>query len=73
MVHQTAGDQGAPGWVSWLNVRLLISSQVMRWSPESVSVLSMVSACPSLSAPSLPLTLSLSNKKRDQDSRQIQD
>ena len=50
---------GAPGWLSWLSVRLLISAQVriswfMGWSPVSGSVLTVQSP---LGILSLPLSL----------------
>ena len=66
------GDDGAPGWLSWLSIQLLVLAQVMisqfmGLSPASGSVLTYrasleFSLSLSLSAPP-PLALSLSPSK----------
>ena len=71
------GDDGAPGWLSWLSIQLLVLAQVMisqfmGLSPASGSVLNTCSEsgacfgfCVSFSvcpSPVHPLSLSLKNK-----------
>ena len=56
--------KGAPGWLSWLNIELLISAQVMISLWSLLGILSLFSLCPSPCSHTHSLSLSLSFSKQ---------